>query len=85
MAAVNLNLSRLLHLLVLLIASCAIALPLQLYLDWNRLGAFGLAVPIVCQLNAIFLSVYQLAPDEDESKHSAKGSGGKKKRRAQAR
>ena len=85
MAAIHLNLHRLLHLLILVTASCAIALPLQLYLDWNRLGAFGLAVPIVCQLNAIFLSVYQLAPDEEgESKHSAK-SGGKKKRRAQAR
>lgn len=85
MVAVNLNLHRFAHLFVLVAASCAIALPLQLYLDWNRLGAFGLAVPIVCQLNAIFLSRYQLAPEEDESKHSAKIGGGKKKRRAQAR
>ena len=84
MVAVNLNLHRVVHLFVLVAASCAIALPLQFFLDWNRLGSFGLAVPIVCQLNAVFLSLHQLAPEEDESKHSAK-SGGKKKRRAQAR
>jgi hypothetical protein len=82
MGAINLSPGRILHLFLLIIASSCIALPLQYFLGFNRLGSIGLAVPLICQLNSLVLNLYPhlSATDAEDRKHTG---GGKKKRRKQ--
>ena len=52
---VNVETSRLVHLLALVAGSTAIGLLLQYYFDWNRLTSFSLGVGLVTQVNAALL------------------------------